>query len=417
MQPNKKGKHKSYHHDHEEHGEQHLAHDESNWLVSYADMMTLLFGFFVLMYSFSRVDQEKFAVVQKDLVKYFGGKMVDKPGSPERPLQLRKDLEVALKTTLLEGNTSKGTDNRVEANGGDGGDSGNAQDSNATNIDKSNPASTAAAGDPSDTTLSQDDFSITSSDDKLFIRFNSDVFFKPGSTTPEPKSIAAVTSVFKSIQKYPIREIEVQGHTDSDPIHSAVFPSNWELSSARASAVVRILEGLNFPKDRLKATGFAASRPLEKEKASDQNLVEIKKKNRRVLFEISLDKNAPKIEEVIKNAGSNVVTNFNPQKPPLPDPSLQNDLANPKKDDLTLDLEKKYEESKKRIEEANLKLKAIKEQEKKAKEIENMLIKAQQMEQKAKEAERNLKELELKKIDPQTPTALPKQSDENEFSQ
>ena len=53
-------------HDDEEHV-QHLAHDESNWLVSYADLMTLLFGFFVLMFALSRFDENKFEIVRKDI--------------------------------------------------------------------------------------------------------------------------------------------------------------------------------------------------------------------------------------------------------------------------------------------------------------------------------------------------------------
>jgi chemotaxis protein MotB len=60
-------------------GEAAMAHDESNWLVSYADMMTLLFGFFVLMYSFSRVDDKKFEIVRKDVARYFGGQVKINP--------------------------------------------------------------------------------------------------------------------------------------------------------------------------------------------------------------------------------------------------------------------------------------------------------------------------------------------------
>src|SRR3978361_1641788 len=56
-----------------------MVHDESNWLVSYADMMTLLFGFFVLMYSFSRIDEKKFEIVRKDVARYFGGQVKTNP--------------------------------------------------------------------------------------------------------------------------------------------------------------------------------------------------------------------------------------------------------------------------------------------------------------------------------------------------
>ena len=73
------GRHKFYRKKHGAPEPAQMVHDESNWLVSYADMMTLLFGFFVLMYSFSKIDEKKFEIIRKDVARYFGGQVKTNP--------------------------------------------------------------------------------------------------------------------------------------------------------------------------------------------------------------------------------------------------------------------------------------------------------------------------------------------------
>ncbi len=81
-------KHKAGRRKHGAHIEPAPVHDESNWLVSYADMMTLLFGFFVLMYSFSKIDEKKFEIVRKDVARYFGGQVKTNPTVKKAEKQL-----------------------------------------------------------------------------------------------------------------------------------------------------------------------------------------------------------------------------------------------------------------------------------------------------------------------------------------
>ncbi len=78
--------------------------------------------------------------------------------------------------------------------------------------------------------------------------------------------------------------IEVEGHTDDLPISNEQFPSNWELSSARATGVVKYLLESGIEKERLKASGYADSRP--KEGLDDLPLSEQRKANRRVVVSI-----------------------------------------------------------------------------------------------------------------------------------
>lgn len=79
----------------------------------------------------------------------------------------------------------------------------------------------------------------------------------------------------------------VEGHTDSRPVSSTVFPSNWELSTARAGAVVRYMEGQGFPSKRMRAVGFADTQPLEDDTPDSE-------RNRRVVIKIDKDENAGK---------------------------------------------------------------------------------------------------------------------------
>ncbi|HRO68000.1 MAG TPA: flagellar motor protein MotB, partial [Pseudobdellovibrionaceae bacterium] len=179
-----------------------MAHDESNWLVSYADLMTLLFGFFVLMYTFSKVDKDRFEVVSRDLVKYFGGKMTD-PAFPSDAFKARSEqLTTELRQMGLE----------IEAS-------------------QQNGASS------------------------LTLTLGTDVLFSPGSAQLTPQAMAAAQKLAQTLLKVNVDKIEVEGHTDSDPIRSALYPSNWELSTARAASLVRALEYMKVPRQHLKAAG------------------------------------------------------------------------------------------------------------------------------------------------------------------
>jgi chemotaxis protein MotB len=83
-------------------------------------------------------------------------------------------------------------------------------------------------------------------------------------------------------------EIRVEGHSDSIPIRNARFPSNWELSAARAGAVARYFQGTGLPPARMAATGYAEHRPL-----ADNATAEGRAKNRRVEIFLKVDRNQP----------------------------------------------------------------------------------------------------------------------------
>lgn len=211
-----------------------LAHDESNWLVSYADMMTLLFGFFVLLYSLTRFDGSKFDLVRKEIAKYFGGNV------KEVSALIRAEQKII---SALKGSGDK---NGVEISRG--------------------------------------------TDGNLLLTFEGDVLFPSGAIelldSAKPMIKKAVASLRSAAE---IDAIEVQGHTDADPIQGDIIKSNWELSSLRASSVARYIETLGIMSNKMMVVGKADTNPAKPHKDQGGNIiVEHKAANRRVVLSVRL---------------------------------------------------------------------------------------------------------------------------------
>lgn len=306
-----------------------MVHDESNWLVSYADMMTLLFGFFVLMYSFSKVDDEKFEVVKKDLVKYFGGKLKEANGA----WTLKKTVDEKLNAILLNGGQKEQL------------------------------------------------FNMEVQDNTLKIIFQSKVLFSSGSTELTLESAKVIDAVARELKKFPLEQVEVEGHTDIDQVQNGYFPSNWELSSARSSRIVRRLIENKLPDNIMIATGYGSSRPQVPHFDEDnQPIQENKEKNRRVELHVKLKPETAYSEKDLELVG------FKVQMSPA------EKMEQEKREKEANDLKTRFADSQKRLEEVNEKLKEAQEREKSIKELERMAKKAQDIEAKIKSIEEKTKE-------------------------
>ncbi len=219
---------------HAEEGEGHGdAHDESNWLVSYADMMTLLCGFFIMMFSMAKLDEPEFEKVKESVAKHFGGDYK----SPSK--ELAKFVTQIIQEAGLEGEV-------------------------------------AVRSDPSGVSLT----------------FNSTLFFDTLSAEVAPKGQEVLNKLIEAIagrqdaelKKY---NIVVEGHTDSRPVMSGSFPTNWELSGARASRVARFFMDKGFESDHLTAIGYADTRPVQASRTPAGALDEAAMtKNRRVVLRV-----------------------------------------------------------------------------------------------------------------------------------
>lgn len=210
------------------------ADDESNWLVSYADMMTLLCGFFIMLFSMAKIDDTKYESLKEGIAKEFKG---------------------------------------------------NYETPSSTKIAEFAHQIISEAGIEKDTLITSDPNGVT-------IAFQSTVFFETLSSEVSPQGKLVLVKLIESLsarQKQDQKEykIIVEGHTDSRPVLGGIFPSNWELSGARASRVVRIFLENGYTPKKLTAIAYGDTRPLVDAKKTDGSWDdEALSKNRRVVLRI-----------------------------------------------------------------------------------------------------------------------------------
>ena len=130
----------------------------------------------------------------------------------------------------------------------------------------------------------QDQVSVTLDAQGVKIEFANVALYPSGSADIKQAAIPTLEEVTQVILKtsHKTHMVEVEGHTDDVPIHTEKFPSNWELSSVRATNIVKYLLAQGIEKERLKAAGYADSRP--KEIATLSSLIQQREANRRVVI-------------------------------------------------------------------------------------------------------------------------------------
>ncbi len=216
------------------------------WMATYSDMVTLLLTFFVLLLTFANMDAQKFKESMGSIQKALGIQAKDVmalevPYSSEK--YERKDIELTKKERKIL-DLMLGVKALIE---------------NELENDKS-------------TTVSHDP-------DGVMQRVNGEAMFSPGSATLKPESKRLLDVVAKVMKKTNVNLV-ISGHTDDRPLESSRFPSNWELSAARAAAALRYLtEEHGIDPGRMKAVGYAGTRPLVPND-SEQN----RERNNRVDF-------------------------------------------------------------------------------------------------------------------------------------
>jgi chemotaxis protein MotB len=184
----------------------HKKEETEDWLMSYADMITLLLAFFVLIISMSHLDPVKYEQVQGGLAKDIGKREQTQPMQ-----QLKTDMAAAMRGIKID----------------------------------------------------QTQVSIGTDDRGLVLDLDAGTFFDPASAKLKDEFLPALAKIAATLQeeRYSAFQVEVQGHTDDTPVSTPAFPSNWELSSARADVVVRRLIADGVAPSRLGAVGYADTRP------------------------------------------------------------------------------------------------------------------------------------------------------------
>ena len=135
------------------------------------------------------------------------------------------------------------------------------------------------------------EINIEETTEGMTIRVSGVLFFDSGSTELKPNAIQWIDRIAQVLLKEAKTfRVVVEGHTDDIPILSQRFPSNWELSSARAGQVVRFLEHLGFPHENLRPIGYADAEPLVPNRDEAGNgIPENRAQNRRIVIRIQKD--------------------------------------------------------------------------------------------------------------------------------
>ncbi len=229
----------------------HSNHER--WLVSYADFITLLFAFFVVLYASSQVDQKKVGKLALAIQIAFQDLGVFPASTTEIPLDPNEPMPFS--TVQAIQNVKHNAELRRIASPPDDALSGTEQENDISTLQ-------AELRDALHNEIALHEVAMHRESDGLVISLREFGFFDSGSATIKPESLAALNRIASilAIRTYRLR---IEGHTDNVPIHNAVIASNWELSTARASAIVRVLIlDHHFPPDRLSAAGYAQYHPI-----------------------------------------------------------------------------------------------------------------------------------------------------------
>ena len=255
--------------------------NHERWVISYADFITLLFAFFVVMYSISSVNEGKYKVLSDSLVSVFNKKeagarrleLIDQQGGAavDRlvPLPVPGDYPAQEDYKYsIEGLFDDAEEPAVK----DGPETGEVDELGKI----SEEIAVAFQG-----LISDELYNIRTTKDWIEVDIQSSVLFSSGQASLSPQARELMSKISGVLKAYD-NPVQVEGFTDNRPIETRQFPSNWELSAARAAAVVRLFEQQELEPKRLSAVGFGEHHPV-----ADNDTEEGRAENRRVALIIS----------------------------------------------------------------------------------------------------------------------------------
>lgn len=241
-------------HKHEEH------ENHERWLVSYADFITLLFAFFVVMYSVSSVNEGKFRTVSDSI------KAALNPISSQPVSTMRFDLGDH-KAALAESIDKKVIFIRKFQKG--------LRKHSTVKVDLSQ-------------SVLPNGMSVRHGDRTIILTLSDELLFESGQAALREDAYPVLEAFAEVLNEYGVG-VRVEGHTDNVPVNTAQFASNWELSAIRAATVARVLsEIFHVPPDLMSATGNGEFKPV-----ADNLTPENRAKNRRVELVVTDGSTAP----------------------------------------------------------------------------------------------------------------------------
>jgi chemotaxis protein MotB len=271
--------------------EEHANHEA--WAIPYGDLITLLLAFFVVMYAISSLNEGKYRVLSYSLNVAFGG-----PAKSLNPIQLGTQMSGSAPDQsppiVIRG--AQGLMAPIPAS----------RMPNLPRVSRqirNNLPSPMLAADREEVMRARDQLneigdgiekvlgglierdliSINRTDLWIEVAIKSDILFASGSALPNEQALRVLNPLADALLEVP-NSVRIEGHTDDRPIATSQFPSNWELSGARAASVLRIFGARGLDQTRLSLLGYGEIRPI-----AGNDTAEGRRANRRVVAVILAD--------------------------------------------------------------------------------------------------------------------------------
>ena len=230
--------------------------NNERWLVSYADFITLLFAFFVVMYSISSLNEGKYKILSESLDGVF-----NQPDRAIKPIPIGEERP---RTTLP-------SESQVDE------PDGNTSPDPIDPLESIMQSMREAFAD----LIGSNQLTVRGNELWVEIELNSSLLFPSGDALPNDAAFDLLEKVAEILAPFD-NPIRVEGFTDNLPISTDKYPTNWELSGARAGSVVRMLVADGVSPERLAAVGYGEFQPV-----ADNSTAEGRARNRRVVLVIS----------------------------------------------------------------------------------------------------------------------------------
>ena len=240
--------------------EEHENHER--WLVSYADFITLLFAFFVVMYAISSVNEGKYRVMSDSIV----GAFRNTPGS-DKLIVVSPSEQKSAGSSQIQLQTPSAKPELVEVE--------------KEKLQRRENMKSVAGNllNVMEPLVKGGQVKVTESNRGISIEINASLLFAPAHAELNQESIQVLTAVGKVLAN-DTHQVQIEGHTDNVQISGSltrIFPTNWELSAARAINVTKYLQQQGIDPSALSAAAFAEHKPV-----ADNSTREGKAKNRRI---------------------------------------------------------------------------------------------------------------------------------------
>lgn len=236
----------------------HVNHER--WLVSYADFITLLFAFFVVLYSSSQVDKRKAGRLALAIQVAFQELGVFQASNTRIPL--KDDDAIPFQKVQIVENIDKNADLKRIVNPMKGTLSSASQSQSLQDAQEA----ISKALDPE---IKRREVSMSLRREGLVVSLKEMGFFDSGSATIRTGSLGAIGRLAEVLKQRP-ENLRIEGHTDNVPIHTARFANNWELSTARATQLIQLLiTKYGIPPSHLSAAGYGEFHPVTSNSTPD----------------------------------------------------------------------------------------------------------------------------------------------------